>query len=65
MSRPERSVVAYMRKWAFDNEIPQKVKGRWPTKFKFLPVTMTRCLPDDVPLFAEAIRSGEAAERGG
>lgn len=47
----------YMRRWAFDGEIPEKTKndnGRrsWPAKYKFLEVTKIQCLPDDVPLYA-------------
>ena len=48
--------VAWMRKWAFDGEVPAKVKndaGRWhwPTKFKLMPITENQCLRDDVPLY--------------
>lgn len=48
--------IAWMRKWYFDGEVPKKEKkenGRlaWPAKFKFLPVTVGQCFPDDVPLY--------------
>ena len=48
---------AWMRRWFFDGETPNKVRnnaGRlcWPSKFKWLPVTPQRILPDDVPLFS-------------
>ena len=48
--------VAWMRKWAFDGEVPTKVKndaGRWhwPTKFKLMPITEIQCLMDDVPVY--------------
>ncbi len=42
--------VAWMRKWAFDGEKPEKVKGKWPTKFKFQEVTIIQCFKDDVAL---------------
>lgn len=47
---------AWLRRWAFDKEVPAKVKnaaGRWvwPTKFKLLPVTEKQCMEDDVPLY--------------
>ena len=49
--------VAWMRKWAYEGEVPQKIRnenGRmaWPAKFKFLPVTQGKCISDDVPLYA-------------
>ena len=49
--------VAWMRRWSFDGEAPKKERneaGRmvWPYKFKLLPVTMMKCLSDDVPLYA-------------
>lgn len=52
---------AWMRRWAFDGEIPQKERnenGRmaWPFKFKLIPVSETRLLPDDVPLFSNIDR---------
>jgi hypothetical protein len=48
--------VAWMRKWYFDQETPTKIKnekGRWvwPAKYKFVPVSANKCLPDDIPLF--------------
>jgi hypothetical protein len=51
-----RKPVAWMRKWYFDQETPTKVKnekGRWvwPAKYKFVPVSANKCLPDDIPLF--------------
>lgn len=50
-------VVAWARKWHVDGEAPAKERkenGRWawPSKFKLLPVTTTKCLSDDVPLCA-------------
>ena len=47
---------AWMRKWAYDGEVPQKERkanGRlaWPFRFKLLPITSTQILDDDVPLF--------------
>lgn len=51
-------IKAWMRKWAFDGEIPKKEKngdGRqaWPSKFKLLPVTEHKILPDDIPLIQQ------------
>lgn len=50
---------AWMRKWAFDGEKPQKERkenGRvaWPRKFKFQAVTAFKIFDDDVPLAALA-----------
>lgn len=50
---------AWMRKWAFDGEVPRKVlnsnkRMAWPGKFRLLPITENKCLPDDVPLFGPA-----------
>lgn len=52
----EDKPTAWARKWYLDGEIPQKEKnerGRmvWPLRFKFLPVTVHKCLEDDVPLY--------------
>lgn len=60
--------AAYMRRWYLDGEAEHKVRsattGRmglaW--KFKLMPVTAHRCLPDDEPLYtreqvAELMRS--------
>ena len=49
--------VAWMRKWAADGITPEKVRnenGRmaWPFKYKLVPVSESKCLPDDVALFA-------------
>lgn len=43
---------AWMRKWYADGEIPAKVKGVWPKKFKFKSVTDGKIFPDDQPLYA-------------
>jgi len=56
-AQPVAQPVAWMRKWAYDNEKMSKERnenGRmaWPTKFKLLPVTQGQCLRDDVPLYA-------------
>lgn len=53
--------VAWMRRWAFNGEAPKKERkenGRmaWPFKFKLLPVTEGKLLPDDVPLWANEKR---------
>ena len=45
------------RLWALNGEVPAKERrenGRlaWPYKFKLLPVTEGKCLPDDVPLYS-------------
>ena len=50
--------VAWERKWSVDGEVPKKERrenGRmaWPFKFKLMPVTKHKCLPDDVPLYRE------------
>jgi hypothetical protein len=50
---------AWMRRWAFDGEKPHKVRNEnnrmaYPGKFRLLPVTLEKCLPDDVPLYAAA-----------
>lgn len=57
--------VAWMRRWAFDGEEPRKEKkdnGRlaWPAKFKLLPVTNSRLLDDDVPLYTNPKPKPEA-----
>jgi len=49
--------IAWARRWHVDGIKPVKERnenGRmaWPIKFKYLPVTQTRCFSDDVPLFA-------------
>jgi len=51
--------IAWMRKWAHENEKEYRVKS--PTtgkmvlhhKFKYLPVTLHKCLIDDIPLFTK------------
>jgi hypothetical protein len=55
-----------MRRWAYDGETPQKVRDvdghmKWPGKFKLKPITIVKCLPDDVPLYVikEAVDGGE------
>ena len=53
---PVQEPVAWMRKWAFDGEVPATMKnnaGRWhwPTKFKLMPITENQCLMDDVPVY--------------
>lgn len=50
---------AWRRKWDADGEVPEKKKnanGRWawPFKFKLVPISRHRVLPDDVPLYAGA-----------
>ena len=52
---------AWMRRWAFDGEIPQKERKEngwmaWPFKFKLIPVSETQLRPDDVPLFSNIER---------
>ena len=49
--------AGYKRLWALNGEVPAKERrenGRlaWPYKFKLLPVTEGKCLPDDVPLYS-------------
>ncbi|MBV8060815.1 MAG: DUF551 domain-containing protein [Alphaproteobacteria bacterium] len=43
---------AWMRKWYSDGEKPEKVKGRWPAKFKFKSLTEAKLFSDDKPLYA-------------
>lgn len=55
--------VSFIRKWAFDKEVPKKeknAKGRWawPQKFKFLATTPFRLIEDDVELIARPARKG-------
>ena len=55
--REEQKPVAYMRKWKFDGEEPKKERNEsgkmaWPFKFKLHPVTVNRCLNDDIRLYA-------------
>lgn len=55
--REEQEPVAYMRKWKFDGEEPKKERNEsgkmaWPFKFKLHPVTVNRCLNDDIRLYA-------------
>lgn len=45
---------AWMRKWAFDGEKPEKIKGRWPVKFKLKEITSQQIQADDIPLYAVA-----------
>lgn len=55
---------AWMRKWYADGEVPAKVKGAWPKKFKFKSVTDGNIFPDDQPLYsAEQLRAAVLAER--
>jgi hypothetical protein len=54
---PASEAVAWMRKWAFDNEAPYKVpnlRGRLVLagKFKMLPVTKAKIFDDDIALSA-------------
>lgn len=49
--------VAWERAWSRNGETPKKERnenGRmaWPKRFKFLPVTKAKILPDDFPLYA-------------
>jgi hypothetical protein len=58
--------VAWMRKWAFDNEAPYKVpnlRGRLVLagKFKMLPVTKAKIFDDDIALSA-APSAGDSAD---
>ena len=58
-AQPQQEPVAWMRRWAFDGEVPAKSKndtGRWhwPIKFKLLPVTQHQCLNDDLPLYTSS-----------
>jgi len=53
-----RTPVAWMRAWAYRGETPHKERtdgGRlkWPSRFKFLAVTVVKVLPDDAPLYAD------------
>ena len=53
----KREPEGYIRKWAYDKEVPSKEKnlrGRlaWPNKFKFLPITQHQCAKDDIALFS-------------
>lgn len=50
---------AWMRKWAFDGEVPKKELNenkRWayPKKYLFNEITPHKVLADDVPLYAES-----------
>lgn len=52
--------LAWMRKWAADGVTPEKVRnenGRlaWPFKFKLVPVSQQKCLPDDVALYPSSL----------
>lgn len=56
--------VAYMRKWYFDGEVPNKEKkenGRWvwPKKFQFLAVTPIKIFKDDIPLWVKPDGEGK------
>jgi len=53
----EAEPVAWMRRWAFDNIVPAKVRnenGRlvWPREYKFAEVTKIKYFATDVPLYA-------------
>ena len=55
---PRQEPEAWIRRWAADGITPEKVlneNGRWawPFKFKLVPVSQKKCLPDDVALYAE------------
>jgi hypothetical protein len=57
-ARRQGEAVAWARKWYVDGETPAKERnsnGRmaWPTKFKLLPVTVGKCLADDVHLIIQ------------
>ena len=65
LAEPAPEPVAWARRWHSDGEKPVKVKnenGRWawPQQFKFLPITLGKCLPDDVPLYAAPPAQREA-----
>lgn len=52
----EDKPAAYMRRWAFEGEVPKKElneRGRpaWPARFLLLPVTIEKIRTDDVPLY--------------
>ena len=55
MSKPAKP-RAWMRRWAYDGEVPAKVRNAnnrlvWPHKFTFHEVTAAKLFADDVPLF--------------
>ena len=63
-----REPVAWARAWHINGEKPAKEKnnsGRlvWPARFKFLAVSESRVLPDDVPLCAADTITRITAER--
>ena len=63
-----REPVAWARAWHINGEKPAKEKnnsGRlfWPARFKFLAVSESRVLPDDVPLCAATTITRLTAER--
>ena len=68
---PELPVVAYARRWFVNGETPAKeynFNGRlaWPVRFKLLPVTGVKCLPDDEPLVKLSdVRACIAASQAG
>lgn len=47
---------AWMRRWAFNGEMPPTpTRGKpMPAKFRLLAVTIKKALPDDVPLYSAA-----------
>jgi hypothetical protein len=45
---------AWIRRWFVDGEKPKKVMGMWPLKFRFVPMTVHKCLPDDEPAYSAA-----------
>lgn len=54
----EQKPVAWMRKWAFDGEKeykevnPRTGRMALARKFLYIPVSIGKCLPDDIPLYA-------------
>ena len=67
MSDIKAEPVAWIRRWALDGEKPAKElkeNGRWawPAKFKFIPVSLSKCMPADEALYtADAIRAAALA----
>jgi len=55
VSEPAADARAWERRWSADGEVPAKVNGKWPSKFKMMPITKGKCFADDVPLFGNPV----------
>lgn len=62
---PETKPIAWMRRWAFDNVVPAKVRNKngrlvWPREYKFVEISRVKICADDVPLAAHEALTAKA-----